>query len=385
MLIERVVGSTHLAVDSKSGNSIYLDKHTAQELGSNSSNANAVLKYIYKANNSGKRLPLVCMWELTNACDFNCPFCFIHNCHQAVFQNSEETIRLIDAMVDAGLLLCTLTGGEVLLHPEFEKIYSYMKNKGVLVEVYSNLSLLTESQIELFRQLQPYKVEVTLYGHDNPSYCSNTAQMRYDFDHVFRNVKRLQQAGINVICKTTATVDTYSSIAPLCNLCDAENLPYYFSFSMHPDYTGRAQSSYEVPLPIKEKLLLKRVHRNGHFVDEVDKRKSAFYCAGSKYGCYISYDLKMRLCHQAYRVQNSSISIGNACDVERALAFLDDFVAPYLDRKLTHCEGCRASQYCKVCGLDEMVAIQASNQENVMFKCAEYKTLYSYVKAQYDE
>ena len=382
MLIERIIGNTNLAIDPESGNDIYLEKYVAQKLGNNAKNLNVILEYIYRTNCSKKRLPLVCMWELTNACNFNCPFCFIHNCNTTRFQNYKDTIHLIDKMVDAGLLLCTLTGGEVLLHPEFESIYRYMKSKGVIVEIYSNLSLLTEEHLNLFRHFKPYKIEVTLYGHDNKSYHSNTDQAQYDFDCVFNNVKKLQSAGINVICKTTATVDTYSSIYQLCDLCDAEKLPYYFSFNMHPNYVGHEQKSFEVPLQIKKELLLKRAKRNGYFVDEVDERKKAFYCSGSRYGCYISYDFRIRLCHQAYRVQNSSYPLDRTFDIEQALSFLDSFIAPYIDENHGCCKGCSASQYCKVCGIDQMVYMQSHCQEYIKSKCIESKALYTYVKNQ---
>lgn len=73
--------------------------------------------------------PMLLTWELLDRCNFYCPFCYIvghsHN-EQVRFENIKSKIQ---ELIDLGLLYCTLTGGEILLHKDFKEIYSFLKLK----------------------------------------------------------------------------------------------------------------------------------------------------------------------------------------------------------------------------------------------------------------
>ena len=87
----------------------------------------------------------------------------------------EEAKQIIDTMVNEGLLFCNLTGGEVFLNPDFLNIYKYLKNKGVIVSIFTNLSLLTDEILDVLVEYKPYIVEVSIYGYSDKQFCRVTS------------------------------------------------------------------------------------------------------------------------------------------------------------------------------------------------------------------
>ena len=69
---------------------------------------------------------------------------------------------LVDEMADAGCLTLLLTGGEVLVRPDFPELYLYAIRKGLLVTVFTNGTLVTERIADLFDEYRP------LRGRDHP-------------------------------------------------------------------------------------------------------------------------------------------------------------------------------------------------------------------------
>ena len=64
----------------------------------------------------------------------------------------------------AGVLFLTLSGGEPLLRKDFADIYRYARELGLVVTVFTNGTRLTDAIADLFRELPPRKVEISLYG-----------------------------------------------------------------------------------------------------------------------------------------------------------------------------------------------------------------------------
>ena len=81
--------------------------------------------YLRRFKNS--RAPIEGIFELTGRCNFNCKMCYIHTKTNAEFLKTEKNgdwwISCIDSACKKGMLFALLTGGECLLHPDFQRIY----------------------------------------------------------------------------------------------------------------------------------------------------------------------------------------------------------------------------------------------------------------------
>lgn len=320
-----------------------------------SSGINDILIAIYEEK--GEYTPESLFIELTGKCNFNCPFCYIHNCSDAKnqpFIPFEQIKKDIDYLVDNGLITCTISGGECLLHPEFNRIYEYIKNKGVLVTVLSNLSLLAEETFNLFKRLPPYKVDVTIYGMDDESMFRATGQGKFSSDTVLNNIILLKNNGINVSCKTPYNSITKDQIPKIEVWCRENEIPYFYSMETFDTYDGTSMQAFSMPQKdvYKDKITAKQKKNPIQTFD----RKINFRCKGGEYGLFISYDYKLRPCMPFYSIAEANFDI-LSLGLENALSQMKAFISRYKGTPLNCCDGC---EYCNACDL--CIITQLSNR-----------------------
>lgn len=192
-------------------------------------------------------LPLTCRWELLDRCNFTCPFCYIvgHSFKKLV-RFSEIRSHLAE-LIEEGLLFCTLTGGEVTIHPDFRAIYQFLKEHGVVVEVFTNGYAIDDGLIELFRSHPPIAVEVSLYSLDNER-LRGTYGVRdgQGASKVLENVLRLKRAGVNVTCKTFLNTITMSDMEAVVLWCKDNDIEHYSSSEITQAYDGADLAGYAI-------------------------------------------------------------------------------------------------------------------------------------------
>jgi radical SAM protein with 4Fe4S-binding SPASM domain len=161
--------------------------------------------------------------ELTARCNNSCRHCYINlsendESAKADELSLDEIKSIADQAVDLGALWCLLTGGEPLLREDFEEIYIYLKQKGLLVSVFTNATLITEKHAALFRKYPPRDIEITVYGISREIYGAVTRRPGL-FPEFFRGLALLQQAGIKFTLKAVPIRESlreYNAIADFC-------------------------------------------------------------------------------------------------------------------------------------------------------------------------
>ncbi len=200
-------------------------------------------------------LPLTCRWELLDRCNFSCPFCYIVGHSFKKLIRFSEIRNHLTELIDEGLLFCTLTGGEVTIHPDFKAIYQFLKENGVVVEIFTNGYAIDDGLIELFRSHPPIAVEVSLYSLENErlvkTYGVRDSQ---GASKVLENVLRLKRAGINVTGKTFLNTVTRPDIEAIVLWCKNNEIEHYSSSEVTQGYDGADLGSYAVK---KDKLQTK--------------------------------------------------------------------------------------------------------------------------------
>src|SRR5262249_61820625 len=81
-----------------------------------------------------------------------------------------RVLALIDEVAQAGCLRLLLTGGEVLVRPDFSEIYRHAIARGLRVTVFTNGTMVTEEIADLFDRHRPVSIEITLYGMTRETY-----------------------------------------------------------------------------------------------------------------------------------------------------------------------------------------------------------------------
>jgi radical SAM protein with 4Fe4S-binding SPASM domain len=142
-----------------------------------------------------QRIPFSGSIELTHRCNLRCVHCYLGD--QADIRenrykelNAARWIALIDEITEAGCLNLLITGGDPLLRKDFSKIYTHAKKNGLLVTVFTNGTLINHEHLELFDDLPPRSIEITLYGATAETYEAITG-VKGSYKKCLAGIKKL--------------------------------------------------------------------------------------------------------------------------------------------------------------------------------------------------
>jgi radical SAM protein with 4Fe4S-binding SPASM domain len=155
---------------------------------------------------SGRRIPVEGVVETTFRCNLECVHCYVNQPAGAAAERAREVplarLRaLIDEMVEAGCVNLLLTGGEVLLRPDFPELYLHALGRGLLVTVFTNGTLVTERIADLFDRHRPLLVEVSLYGMTQQTY-ERITRVPGSYQRCLEGIRRLVKRGVPLKLKT---------------------------------------------------------------------------------------------------------------------------------------------------------------------------------------
>lgn len=159
-----------------------------------------------------KRVPINGSFEITAECNFNCRMCYVHNCaRRSLAQNTQgadKWLPLFDQCEKHGLLYALVTGGEPLLHREFEEIYSSLINRHILTDLNTNGYLIDGERLKFFRRYPPSRINLSLYGTSDEIY-HRLCGVSDGFTRTDRALRSLKDNGFNVSVNLTLTKTNY--------------------------------------------------------------------------------------------------------------------------------------------------------------------------------
>jgi radical SAM protein with 4Fe4S-binding SPASM domain len=152
------------------------------------------------------RVPLAGSLELTRRCNLRCVHCYLGPQEQARAgfgreMRTAQVLDILDQIVAAGCLSLLITGGDPLLRPDFPEIYRHAKLAGLRVAVFTNGTPVTERIVQLFRDLPPRVVEITLYGATAATYERITG-VPGSYGRCLEGIRRLHDGGVRLGLKT---------------------------------------------------------------------------------------------------------------------------------------------------------------------------------------
>jgi MoaA/NifB/PqqE/SkfB family radical SAM enzyme len=109
-------------------------------------------------------------WELNLGCDYDCEHCYLGKKRFAGLDwDGKQT--LLRSLRDAGVLWLQLTGGEPLIDPHFADSYTLSRSLGMIVEILSNGSRLSNPKIlDVLTTNRPYRISLSVYGATAETY-----------------------------------------------------------------------------------------------------------------------------------------------------------------------------------------------------------------------
>ena len=116
------------------------------------------------------RAPFSAGFELTAKCNLNCVHCYANHGRNHKDFTTEEFKQIFDVLIDRGMLETYFTGGEIFTRPDFEELYTYAKSKGVIMVLLSNITMLSQKHIALFKEYPVELISTTMYGYSEKTY-----------------------------------------------------------------------------------------------------------------------------------------------------------------------------------------------------------------------
>ena len=188
---------------------------------------------------SGRRTPLSVSIEVTRRCPLECLHCYNNlpmSDHEARGRelSKDEHFRLLDELVEMGCLWLLYTGGEIFARKDFLEIYTYAKQKGFLITLFTNGTLINEKIADYLQHWPPFAIEITLYGRTRETYEALTG-IEGSYQRCMRGVARLQERGLPLKLKTVPTTINKHEVAAMKEFAEQElHLEFKFDSLVNP-------------------------------------------------------------------------------------------------------------------------------------------------------
>ena len=155
---------------------------------------------------SAYRTPVNGTIEVTRRCPLECAHCYnnlpmgdIDARHREL--TFEEHCRLLDEITDAGCIWLLFTGGEIFARKDFLDIYSYAKQKGLILILFTNGTLITPKIADYLVEWRPFNIEITLYGRTKETYERLTG-IPGSYDRCLNGIRLLMERRLPLKLKT---------------------------------------------------------------------------------------------------------------------------------------------------------------------------------------
>lgn len=178
------------------------------------------------------RVPATGTIEVTRRCNLACSHCYNNlPMGDGVALAGELTLdehrRLVDEIAEAGCLWLLYTGGEIFARRDFLDLYRHARNRGLLLTLFTNGTMVTERIADALAAEPPFALEVTLYGRTRETYEALTG-VAGSYDRCLQGIERLRARGVPLKLKTVAVSLNVHEIPAMKRF--AEELGCSFSF-----------------------------------------------------------------------------------------------------------------------------------------------------------
>jgi radical SAM protein with 4Fe4S-binding SPASM domain len=158
---------------------------------------------------TSQRTPQQVSIEVTRRCPLECQHCYNNlpmGDHDARSREmtTVEHFRMLDELVEMGCFWLLYTGGEIFARKDFLEIYTYAKQKGFLITLFTNGTLINEKIADYLVEWPPFAIEITLYGRTKETYEALT-QIPGSYEKCLRGIELLRERHLPLKLKTVAT------------------------------------------------------------------------------------------------------------------------------------------------------------------------------------
>jgi len=183
------------------------------------------------------RAPFGAGIELTAKCNLNCVHCYAKPDRFHKDMSTQEFKCIFDILIEKGMIEAYFTGGEIFTRPDFEEIFVYAKKKGVLLSLLTNLTLLNDNHIRLFKEYPVETISTSVYGCTKETYESVTG-VNGSFDRFIKALEKLKTSGIPFELKFITLKQNYSDVNKAVDFAKKYEVPISVNMDIHAANDG---------------------------------------------------------------------------------------------------------------------------------------------------
>jgi radical SAM protein with 4Fe4S-binding SPASM domain len=168
------------------------------------------------------------------------------------------------------------TGGEIFVRKDFLDIYTYAKQKGLLITLFTNGTLITPEIADCLVQYRPFAIEITLYGRTRQTY-EQVTNISGSFDRCMQGIRLLMERDLPLKLKSMALTSNKHELWDMKRfVADELGLEFKFDAILNPR-CDCSQSPLEVRLSPEEvvELDLQDPERIGEWRDLVERSNNS--------------------------------------------------------------------------------------------------------------
>ena len=155
--------------------------------------------------------PVQGQWELTYRCNLNCIHCCVVEDETRKELAFSEITGIIDEIYREGCLWLCFTGGEPFMRDDFIDIYAYAKDKGFLITIFTNGTLITAEIAGYLSRFPPFSMEITLNGITREIY-ERVTRVPGSFNLAMDGIRSVTEKGIPLVLKSNGMTVNHCEI-----------------------------------------------------------------------------------------------------------------------------------------------------------------------------
>jgi radical SAM protein with 4Fe4S-binding SPASM domain len=278
------------------------------------------------AETGGGRYPFSCTFEITERCNLSCMHCFINQPAGGQQASSREMTApqigtILDQIAEAGCLYLLLTGGEALLRPDFQEILRHAKEKGLLVTLFTNGTLLTPEMADFLAEWRPWWIEVTLYGATQRTF-EGVTRVPGSHARCMKGIDLALDRGLRVGLKAMAIDANHHELEAMRAFARGLAVPFRYDAVLWPRFDG-GQAPVAHRLPAEEIAALDRddperrqawLDLDQRFAAINARREYVYTCGAGHHGFHIDSTGHLSMCmmarHPSYDLLQGSFEEG---------------------------------------------------------------------------
>ncbi len=187
--------------------------------------------------------------EVNNHCNWRCKHCYLDD--KNISLEPQKIFEIIDDARKLGAFELKLSGGEVTLYPQLEKIITYARKKYLNVILLSNMSMLSEPVFSCIQKYGITGVEVTLFSLRD-SIHDEFVGSKGALQRSLKNIQKLKNLGIDILVKTWAIKSNFHELESMREYFESHGYRFSVDVQIYSDINGIMKLPKEEQLSEKE-------------------------------------------------------------------------------------------------------------------------------------